>query len=97
VTTIPLEYPVEYGGATYSELKLGRLNAGALAKLEAGIKERGLGDADKIRPAILLIAQATGLPEEVINLLDAEDFGIANEAVADFLSPRRRSKAKLRG
>jgi hypothetical protein len=93
---IPLKYPVEHGGATYSELTFRRLNAGALAKLEAEIRERGLDDRDSVRTAILLISEASRVPEEVINLLDAEDFNAANEAAADFLSPRVRLGAKPR-
>jgi hypothetical protein len=95
LTTVTLKYPVEHGGATYTELTLKRLNAGALAKLEAGMRERGLGAADEIRSSIVLLSLAAGIPEEVVNLLDAEDFSTANEAVADFLSGAR-SKAKSR-
>ena len=96
MTTITLKYPVEFGGATYSELTLKRLNAGALAKLEAEMREKGLDDNDRIRSALLIIPIAAGVPEEVAGLLDAEDFTAVNEAVADFLSPRGRSGGKPR-
>ena len=96
MTTVTLKYPVEHGGATYSELTFQRLNAGALAKLEAGMRDRGLDKLDEIRASIILVSQAAGIPEEVVSLLDAEDFDAASQAVADFLSSRGRSGAKPR-
>ncbi len=96
MTTVTLKYPVEHGGATYSELTFQRLNAGTLAKLEAEMRERDLNDEDRIRSSILLISAAARIPEEVVGLLDAEDFNSANEAVADFLSSRARLRAKPR-
>jgi hypothetical protein len=94
--TIPLEYPVEFGGATYSELTLGRLDAGALAKIEAEMRLQGLDDGDKIRSSIILISASARIPDDVVRLLDATDFNAANEAVADFLSSRARSRGKPR-
>ena len=95
MTTIPLEYPVEYGGATYSELTLKRPNGGQFAEYEAAVRERGLDpDIDKIRSSIIMLSLLAGIPEEVVKLLDAEDMTAANEAIGDFFPRRGASRGK---
>ena len=97
MTTITLKYPVEFGGATYSELTLKRPNAGVLAKFEAELRERDLVEGlDRVRSSIVLVSLASGLPEDVVNLLDIDDLTAANEALGDFLSSRVSSRGKPR-
>ncbi len=55
MTTITLEYPIEHGGKTVTEIELCRPKAGHMVRLETALKARGLSiDGDKTASSVAL-------------------------------------------
>lgn len=74
----PLKHPVEYEGETIEFVSLRRPRVRDLRALEA---KKGEGD---IAQSIAMIAAVTGMPEGVVDEMDAEDYTILSERIADF-------------
>lgn len=81
--TIPLEWPIEYDGAVYDQLTVRRVG-GTDFKTIASMA----GKDEEIHLAAML----TGVPPQVIEALDGDDFITVQEAVKDFL-PRKLQAA----
>ncbi|UYO50342.1 phage tail assembly protein [Rhodopseudomonas palustris] len=73
--TIPLEYPFEFKGVTYTSVTVSRMTGVAVSEFMKAVREHG---ADAHLPMF-------DCPQEVIGLLDADDAERVDEAVMDFL------------
>ena len=80
--TVPLEWPVEYDGKTYTEITVRRMTAGEVMTF---IEQATAGGSPR-----LPMLEA---PPEVIDALDADDADNVNKAVNDFL-PRALQQAE---
>jgi hypothetical protein len=74
---VKLEYPIEYGGKEYREIRLRRMTFLEMKEFIEDAAER-----DDVRPSIF------DCPMEMLDHLDADDFENVDKAVRDFL-PRR--------
>ena len=79
--TVPLEWPVEYDGKTYSEVSVRRMTAGEVMNF---IEQATNGGSPRL--------PIFDVPPEVIDALDADDADNVNKAVNDFL-PRALRQA----
>ena len=75
--TVPLDWPIEYGGTVYKEVTVRRLTGQEVSDFISAA-ERGEN------PSLPML----DVPEAVIEALDADDSDAINKAVNDFL-PRR--------
>lgn len=73
--TVPLEWPIEYDGKTYSEITVRRMTT---AEVVAFLEQSEVEDGKPIFPMF-------DVPSEVINALDPDDDVTLGKAVNDFL------------
>lgn len=76
--TITLQYPIEHGAETISEIVISRRPTGK--DLREG--DRGKGDVER---SIRITSSLTGIPQAVFNKMDAADFVRVSNTVSDFL------------
>ena len=84
---VPLDWPVEFGGKVYDHLTIKRLSGRDLMEFRRGASEE-TADED-------MFARMAGVPRQVIDALDADDFVGVAETCTDFL-PRRLLEAAER-
>lgn len=84
--SIPLTWPVEWGGRTYREIGLKRLTAGEVAAFQDAVAKLPNG----VTASWPIYCDAAGDPisSEVLDALDDDDKFEIDKAVRDFL-PRR--------
>jgi hypothetical protein len=75
-----LQTPITYSGGVVDTVEIGTVK---VKHLKAG--ELARKDGDDMMAGIALIAAVTNLPVEVIEEMDARDFTVLSEAMADFL------------
>ena len=78
--TLSLHYPVTVEDRELSEVTITRPKVRDLKAMDAAL----VGITDKLDQGIVMAATLTGLPPEVIEELDAEDFTKLSEEVAGF-------------
>lgn len=78
--TLRLNYPVTVEDREVSEVTITRPKVRDLKAMDAAL----VGITDKLDQGIVMAATLTGLPPEVIEELDAEDFTKLSEEVAGF-------------
>ena len=78
--TLRLHYPVTVEDREVSEVTITRPKVRDLKAMDAALD----GIKDKLDQGIVMAATLTGLPPEVIEELDAEDFTKLSEEVAGF-------------
>ena len=78
--TLRLHYPVTVEDRVVSEVTITRPKVKDLKAMDAALD----GIKDKLDQGIVMAATLTGLPPEVIEELDAEDFTKLSEEVAGF-------------
>lgn len=77
--TIKLDYPVQYGSETISEVTITR---------RMQVKDlKGTGMLDDTERGIKLVERLTGQPPKVVEELDAIDFQRISGIIESFLSP----------
>jgi hypothetical protein len=81
--SIPLAWPLVYGGVLYDHIILQRLTAKEVADWVEDIKEK-----DEVRFPIYRDDAGTSIPDAVLDALDDDDRLALDEAAKDFL-PRR--------
>lgn len=86
VKTVPLEWPVEFAGKTYSALAIARLTAGEVADFQKSIA--ALPPDTPISFPVYRDADGGALPDGLLDALDADDRDALDKAALDFL-PRR--------
>ncbi|EFO32139.1 conserved hypothetical protein [Roseibium sp. TrichSKD4] len=86
--TVVLEYPVEYDGTVYEELKPGRLSGAEVSEFAEIL--RGIPDGESYQ--VQMVAFFCRVPEDVIAALDSDDFLEVSDAASDFL-PRKLQMA----
>ncbi len=84
--TVPLEWPIEFGGKTYAALAIARLTAGEVAEFQKSIANLP-PDAPVTFP-VFRDADGAPLPDGLLDALDADDSDALDRAALDFL-PRR--------
>jgi len=84
--TISLEWPVEYGGLTYTEIHLARLTTSEVAAFQASLAK--LAPDAIVHCPIYRDADGAPIPDAVMDALDDDDAFELEKKVADFL-PRR--------
>lgn len=90
MNSLKLESPIRHNGQTITELHFRRARAGDFVKVERLRKERGLSEGQLNEASTIALSVITDQPEDIINLLDVDDFLAATELANDFLSPRRK-------
>lgn len=83
--SVPLQWPIEYAGKTYTEVQIVRLTAKEVADWVEGIKGR---EKEEVRIPIFRDADGLPIPDAVLDGLDDDDRLALDEAALDFL-PRR--------
>jgi hypothetical protein len=86
VKTVPLEWPVEFGGKTFSEIAIARLTAGEVAEFHKSVSALP-PDAPVVFP-VYRDADGGQLPDGLLDALDADDRDALDKEALYFL-PRR--------
>lgn len=85
--TITLEWPVEYGGKTYSDVVVRRMTTAEVSNF-VDLLEANNGSTKIFRFPMFYHPDGARVPDELIDQLDDDDSAALVEAAADFL-PRR--------
>lgn len=85
--TFSLSYPVEHDGKSITSVELRRPKVKDIAAAEQARKDKG-----DFAVGVVLIARVSGLPESVVEEIDAEDFVPLAECLEDFMT---RHKAPI--
>lgn len=86
-TTLKLNYPIEYQGATISELKVRRPKGRDMRFLPSG-------DNVSVEGMFPFFALLSGVDEQVIDEIDAADLNALGQLVNDFLSQNKPAKRR---
>ncbi len=87
--TIPLEWPVEFGGKVYDSVRIVRLTAGDVARFQDEIESLLKSDPRaRVRFPLFKDGEGNDIPQEVMDAMDSDDRDSLDEAAASFL-PRR--------
>lgn len=78
---IPLEYPVEFDGKLYTDVRVRRVTAGEVRDYLDKLRN---GDASALPPVV-------DVPLAVWEVLDADDMQTIDEAAAEFMPKRLRA------
>jgi hypothetical protein len=78
--TFALSDPIEHDGRLITEVQISKPKVKDLKRMNAALD----GVTDQLDQGIVLAATLTGLPVEVIEELDADDFTAISEVIADF-------------
>jgi hypothetical protein len=84
--TIPLEWPLNFGGKEYREIQVSRLTAQDVAAFQDSLK--ALPDGAKVVWPVFRDADGAPLPAGLLDALDADDSLELDKAALDFL-PRQ--------
>jgi hypothetical protein len=86
--TIPLSQPVSWDGREIAEVSIRKPKVRDLKAMQSSLD----GVTDQLEQGIVMAATLCGLPREVIEDLDTEDFTAISEVIADFF-PRAKARA----
>jgi hypothetical protein len=78
--TVTLSEPIQFEGREIAEVHITKPKVKDLKRMNAALD----GITDPLEQGIVMAASLTGLPVEVIEDLDADDFTTISEVIADF-------------
>ncbi|HEX3984828.1 MAG TPA: phage tail assembly protein [Acidisoma sp.] len=89
--TFELKKSIEYKDTTYTELTVSAPTIGQLRQSYAKLRS-GRNEETQIQFGVALVARCAGLPEEVIDKLDADEFMEALSFASSFLPEEEKAE-----
>ena len=90
--TIPLEWPIEFGGKVYDKIGIARLTAREVADFHEKMAKRA--ETDPFTWPVFRDTDGGALPDGLLDALDIDDRDTLDKAALDFLPRRFRGAAK---
>jgi len=89
IATVPLEWPVEYGGKVYGAITIKRLTTREVAEFMEKLEATEDG---RLRWPIFIDGDGVAVPDVVLDALDDDDNMSLQKVLLDFLPRRFRGK-----
>lgn len=90
--TIPLDWPIEFNGKTYTEINISRLTVADIASFAKALEDASADDSAML--PMYFDDQMNAVPKEVFDAMDVDDRDTIDQESLNFLPRRFRGLAE---